>query len=293
MENVSKTYDRKVRALKNVNIDFKKNIITGLIGFNGSGKTTSFNIIANYIEDFEGRILIDGSPSTEKMRKKISYLSAGAEPKNPMKVKKHLYQIASLYKVSKKKAKEIIMPLAKEMEFTEFWNKPIKTLSKGNQQKIKVLATFLNPNTETLLLDEPFDGLDPVMVNKISNIFLRLKNKTIIITSHRMNVVQKMCKEFYILKDGVIIDKKQIDSNIVTIATNKEIPIKNIKELPGVINVLKDDKENLIEIKDMSYFKDLNKKLIAHKNYEYSTIREKSIAASVFEGYGETNVKQN
>ena len=290
MENVSKTYDRKIRALKNVNIEFKKNIITGLIGFNGSGKTTSFNIIANYIEDFKGRILFDKKPLTDEIKKKISYLSSGAELKNPMKVKNHLYQIASLYKLSKRKAKEIMMPLAEEMEFSQYWNTPIKSLSKGNQQKIKVIATFLNPNTEILLLDEPFDGLDPIMVNKISNIFLRLKNKTIIITSHRMNVIQKMCKEFFILKDGIIIDKKEIDNNIVTVATNKEIPLETIKEIPGVINTMASDKENLIEIKNMTYFKDLNKKLINSKNYEYSTIKEKNIATSVFEGYGEKNV---
>lgn len=290
MENVSKTYNKRIQALKNVNVEFKKNIITGLIGFNGSGKTTSFNIIANYIEDFKGKILFDGKPITDKIRKKISYLSAGAELKNPMKVKNHLYQIASLYKMSKRRAKEIMMPLAEKLEFSQFWDKPIKTLSKGNQQKIKVIATFLNPDTEILLLDEPFDGLDPIMVNKISNIFLNLKNKTIIITSHRMNVIQKMCKEFYILKDGVIIDKKEIDNNIVTVATNKEISLKTIKTIPGVINTMVNDQEILIEIKNMTYFKNLNKKLVNSKNYEFSTIREKNIAASVFEGYGEKNV---
>jgi ABC-2 type transport system ATP-binding protein len=290
VENVSKTYDKTIKALKSVNIEFKRNKITGLIGFNGSGKTTTFNIIANFIEDYQGRILLDGKPFNNETRKKISYLSAGAEPKNPMKVKKHLYQIASLYKVPKRKAKEIIEKLSKEMEFLQFLNMPIKNLSKGNQQKIKVITTFLNPKMEILLLDEPFDGLDPIMVNKISNIFLRLKEKTIIITSHRMNVIQKMCEEFYILKDGIIIDKKKIDNNIITIATNLEIPLEKIKNMDGVLLTKKSKKENLIEIKNISYFKKINKILIKNPNYKYSTIKEKNIAESVFEGYGEENV---
>jgi ABC-2 type transport system ATP-binding protein len=263
MENVSKIFNKKTKALQNVNMEFKKNKITGLIGFNGSGKTTTFNILTNFIESYKGTVTFDGKKINKNIRQKISYLSAGAEPRNPMRTITHLYQMASLYQVKKSKAKKIIYDLSKKIDFTQFLKKPIKSLSKGNQQKIKFISILLNPNVEILFLDEPFDGLDPIMVNKIKKIFMEMKNTTIIVTSHRMNVVQEMCDDFYILKDGILIDKKKTSESKIYVSFNKEIPIKKIKLLNYVSNIKKTNKEIILEIKDIKDFKKLNKLLIS------------------------------
>ncbi len=287
MENVSKIFNKKTKALQNVNMEFKKNKITGLIGFNGSGKTTTFNILTNFIESYKGTVTFDGKKINKNIRQKISYLSAGAEPRNPMRTITHLYQMASLYQVKKSKAKKIIYDLSKKIDFTQFLKKPIKSLSKGNQQKIKFISILLNPNVEILFLDEPFDGLDPIMVNKIKKIFMEMKNTTIIVTSHRMNVVQEMCDDFYILKDGILIDKKKTSESKIYVSFNKEIPIKKIKLLNYVSNIKKTNKEIILEIKDIKDFKKLNKLLISLNQFVWCSIKEKNIAESVFEGYGE------
>ncbi|MCK5945718.1 MAG: ABC transporter ATP-binding protein [Mycoplasmataceae bacterium] len=289
IKNLSKTFNDGTKALDNVSMSFKENKITGLIGFNGSGKTTTFNILSNFIEKYEGEVTIDGKEITRETLKTFSYLAAGAEPKNPIRVITHLYSISYMYGLKKKEADLIILPLAKEMDFTDLLKNPIKTLSKGNQQKIKIIAAMLNPNLKILLLDEPFDGLDPLMVNKIKKIFLRLKNVTIILTSHRMAVVQEMCSEFFVLKDGVLIDAKTMEDKTVLIEVNGEVPTVEIKKMKSVISISKKDGKTLIVVDEIKNFKPVNKKLMASPKYVFSSLKDKNLAEAVFDGYGENN----
>ncbi|CAM9146824.1 ABC transporter ATP-binding protein [Mycoplasma marinum] len=277
------------KALDSVSIKFKDNQITGLIGFNGSGKTTLYNIILNFIEKNEGEVLLNGNSITKEDLREFTFLGAGTETKNATVVKKYLLEIADLYFIPKKEANDIIEELARKMEFEMNLNKPIKSLSKGNQQKIKVIASFLNKNAKYIILDEPFDGLDPLMVKKIAKMYTELKDMMIIITSHRMEVVQDMCKEFYVIKDGVIIDSKKVEEKSVFIAVNKEIQNANLKDIEGILNISKINDETIIEIKSIDYYKKVTQELIKDKGYIYSTIKEKNIAESVFLGYGDSN----
>ena len=280
-----KTIKRENKALDNVSIKIKKNSITGLIGFNGSGKTTTFNILAGFMEPTKGNVLIDGKEPDKDFWMKLSYLAAGAETKNGTKSINHLKSIAKFYGAEKEWAIKKINDVAKKIDFSQNLDKPIKSLSKGNQQKVKIIASLLNPNMEYLFLDEPFDGLDPIMVHEVVKIYEALKDITIIITSHRMEVVQEMTKEFYVLKDGKLVDFKKTDDPTIFVEVNKEISIDAIKKLPYVIEIseLKDSYE--ITLRDMKCFKDLNKKLIPLKGYVWSSMKAKNIAESVFNKY--------
>ncbi|TCG10657.1 ATP-binding cassette domain-containing protein [Mycoplasma marinum] len=289
IKNVTKIFNDGKKALDSVSIKFKDNQITGLIGFNGSGKTTLYNIILNFIEKNEGEVLLNGNSITKEDLREFTFLGAGTETKNATVVKKYLLEIADLYFIPKKEANDIIEELARKMEFEMNLNKPIKSLSKGNQQKIKVIASFLNKNAKYIILDEPFDGLDPLMVKKIAKMYTELKDMMIIITSHRMEVVQDMCKEFYVIKDGVIIDSKKVEEKSVFIAVNKEIQNANLKDIEGILNISKINDETIIEIKSIDYYKKVTQELIKDKGYIYSTIKEKNIAESVFLGYGDSN----
>ena len=286
VKNVTKRYPTTV-ALNNVSMNFEKNKIIGLIGFNGSGKTTSFNIISTLIESYEGTVLVDGKPITRDELQTFSYISAGAEPRNLEKIINHLYYVGAQYGLTKKETKEITDSMVKILEFKGDINKPIKSLSKGNQQKIKFIAAMLNKNLKYLLMDEPFDGLDPIMVNKIQNFLLTLKGKvTMIITSHRMDVVDKLCDSFIILKDGVVAEEStKSKSSKVIIVTNKEMPMAKLQKLANVSNVKQEGEEILIEIKSLKDFKAVNSQLIKMKEYVWSSLRRKSLTDSVFERY--------
>ena len=286
IKNLEKVYPGGIKALKGVSIDFKKNQISGLIGFNGSGKTTTFNILARFIDKYKGEISMDNKPIDRAALRKISYLAAGAEPKNPIKAIKHLQNIASIYGLSKRKANEIIKPIADEIEFTRFLQSPIKALSKGNQQKIKVIASMLNPNAEVMFLDEPFDGLDPIMVKKIQKLYMSLKDMTIIITSHRMDVVQEMCNEFYVLKEGVLVSAKKSSDRKIMISVNKEVPLTEVKKMKVVLEVIEKPQENIIIVDNIKHVKNVQTKLIKSTKYVYSSLKERNLSEEVFEGYG-------
>lgn len=287
MRNVTKQYPN-IKALDSVNMTFQKNSIVGLIGFNGSGKTTSFNILTNLIEKFDGSVLIDGRPITQADRQKFSYLSAGAEPQNQERVIDQLKYVGTLHGLSKKALLETIAPAVKILDFEDKLNKPIKSLSKGNQQKIKLVQAFINPHMEYLLLDEPFDGLDPIMVNKIKDFILaRKKNMTIIITSHRMDVVDAMCDSFYILKDGVIADSKVTDKKDKTIlmTVNKEMTMDVFKQIPNVLKAERMKDFILLTLDSIESFKLVNKVLVEQPKYVWSSLKQKNLTESVFERY--------
>ena len=341
------SFDKKTKSLDNVSLEFKENQITGLIGFNGSGKTTTFNIMADFLTKYTGHVEIDGvsfgkvteedkakyalekeeiskeiekvkqhiadetNPDTKEIlikrkkllmkspvfksmtarkilvKKTMSYLGASIPSRDAAKVISYLKHMGYIYGLKGAEVVKIANDLAAKMNFTQFLDKPIKSLSKGNQQKIKVISALLNPRLKYLILDEPFDGLDPVMVESIKKIFLELKDVTIIITSHRMEVVQSMCKEFYVLKDGILIDAKTTADKKITISVNKEVSMVAIKKLKCVLEVKKAGDKNIIIIDSIENFQVVNKKLVADKGYVYSSLEEKNISASVFEGYGE------
>ena len=293
IQNLGKIFPDKKVAVKDLNITFKKNKITGLIGFNGSGKTTTFNLLVDFLDKTTGKIIFDGIELNSKNKKEfykiketISYLSAEAETKNSTKAISHLYSIAFLYNVPKKEAYNKIIKLSKRIEFMEFLQKPIKSLSKGNQQKIKVISALLNPKLKYLFLDEPFDGLDPIMVEKIKKIFLEIKEVTMIITSHRMEVIQTMCEEFYVLKEGILIDSKKTSDLTISISINKEVPISIFKDLKCILSIKKEaDKINIIA-DNIQSFKLINAIAIKSSKFLYCSLEKKNIAQTVFEGYG-------
>lgn len=287
MKGITKQYPN-VKALDDVNMVFPNNSIIGLIGFNGSGKTTSFNILTNLLEKFDGSVLIDGKPITQKDRYKFSYLSAGAEPQNQERVIDQLKYIGGLHGLNSKKLLEIIDPIVDVLEFRDKLKKPIKSLSKGNQQKIKLVQAFINPSMKYLLLDEPFDGLDPLMVEKIKNFILkRKKGLTIIVTSHRMEVVDSMCDSFYVLKDGVVVDSKVADRRDTTVLmeVNKEIPDSVFDKVSDILEVVRGKKTTVLKITDLKSFKKVNASIITSPKYIWSSLKEKKLTESVFEGY--------
>ena len=259
IKNVSKTFTDK-KVLEDINLSCESGKALGLLGRNGAGKSTTIRIVMGVFNGDSGEILIDGKPIDRK-KVRIGYLpeERGLYPKKI--VMEQLIYLSELRGMTKKDAKEAIKYLLEKLEMTEYENKKLDTLSKGNQQKIQLIAT-LACNPDIVILDEPFSGLDPVNAMLLKDLVMELieNGKIVIFSSHQMNYVEEFCEDIAILNKGKIVKagninaiKKSYERNKIVITGDDLEKIKNYvkTQLSDIVNetVLKDD-ELLVVMKD-------------------------------------------
>lgn len=209
VEQLSKTFG-DFKALDNLSLTIEDGKILGLIGQNGAGKTTSFRLILDFLAKDSGKILWNGQPLTEKDYSIIGYLpeERGLYPK--VSIEEQLLFFAALR--GKKKA-EIAPKIDEWMEKFQVKGKKadkVKSLSKGNQQKVQLIATLIH-EPKLVILDEPFSGLDPVNAELLKDGIIELKGKgsCVIFSSHNMDNVEKICDNLIMLRNGqTVLDGK-------------------------------------------------------------------------------------
>lgn len=200
-------------AVNNVSFTIPEGQILGLIGQNGAGKTTTFRLILDFLTPDKGDILWKGQPLTEKDYNIIGYLpeERGLYPK--ISIEEQLIYFAKLRGKSKK---EIIPKIDFWMEKFKVKGKKtdkVKSLSKGNQQKVQLIATLIH-EPKLIILDEPFSGLDPVNAELLKDGIIELKDKgsCVIFSSHNMDNVEKICDHLIMLRNGeIVLDGKVHD----------------------------------------------------------------------------------
>ena len=159
LENVTKRFG-DFTAVDDLTLSVDKGTMYGFLGANGAGKTTTFRMILGLLNANEGRITWNGKPISYATSPEIGYLpeERGLYPK--MKVEEQLIFLAQLRGMKKTDAKMAMNKWLERMEITHYANKKVEELSKGNQQKIQVIASLMH-NPQLLILDEPFSGLGP------------------------------------------------------------------------------------------------------------------------------------
>ena len=172
-KNIEKSF-REKQVLKGVSFEAESGKTFGLLGRNGAGKTTSIRILMDVLHSDNGEILIDGK-SIDYSKIKIGYLpeERGLYPKKT--IFEQLMYFSTLKGMSKKDAKTSIDNWLKKLEMTEYKNKKLSTLSKGNQQKVQFISAIIH-EPKLLILDEPFAGLDPFNIELFKNEILELSN---------------------------------------------------------------------------------------------------------------------
>ena len=192
IENLTKTYG-DFKALNHVSLEAENGKILGILGRNGAGKTTTIKSIMGIIEPEEGSITFDGI-DIRKAKVSIGYLPEERGLYVNAVVKDQLLYFAMLNGMDKKAAFTEIKKLLEEFKIPGYLNKKVKTLSKGNKQKIQLISAILH-KPQMVILDEPFSGLDPVNIELFKSTVLDLKKSgaTILFSSHRMEDVEEMC----------------------------------------------------------------------------------------------------
>ena len=203
LRNIEKSFGEK-KVLTGVSFKAEGGKAFGLLGRNGAGKTTSIRILMDVFPANSGEVLIDGQP-IDYNKIGIGYLpeERGLYPKKI--IIDQLTYFAELKGMSRKAAVESIDYWLGRLEMTEYRNKRLDTLSKGNQQKIQ-LITALAHDPDIVILDEPFSGLDPVNAMLLKDVVKEQisKGKIVLFSSHQMSYIEEFCDSIAILNNGVV-----------------------------------------------------------------------------------------
>ena len=218
IENLEKKYGN-FQAVKNLNFTIKPGSIVGLLGPNGCGKTTTIGMILGLIKPTNGKVLIKGkNVENESDRieilEKMNFISPYVELPKKLTVKENLIIYGKMYEVINLNQK--INTLIKDLNLDEFKNKKTGELSSGQKNRVSLAKSLIN-SPEILLLDEPTASLDPDTGDYIRTYIedYASKNKTtILLASHNMNEVERLCSEVMMMKSGKIIDKGTCESLI-------------------------------------------------------------------------------
>jgi ABC-2 type transport system ATP-binding protein len=210
IKKLNKSYGKQ-KVLKNVSFSLNKGEIVGFLGPNGTGKSTLMKIICCYLKQDNGQVKVCGLDTKENhllIKSKIGYLPEQNPLYLDMYIKEYLYFVGKIYKV--KNLTSRIAEIIQKIGLTSEQYKKIGQLSKGFKQRVGLAAALIH-DPEILILDEPTTGLDPNQLIEIRNLIKEVgKDKTVLLSTHIMQEVDKICNRIIIINNGEIADDKLI-----------------------------------------------------------------------------------
>ena len=262
VENVTKYYG-DIKAVDDLSFTIEPGEIFGLLGVNGAGKTTTFRMIMGLLEPNKGSITINDKKIDYKLVEKIGFLTEERSLLTKLTVKEQVIYYGTLKGM---KEKDILNKLDYWLDrfgVSDYKERKIKELSKGNQQKIQFITAIIH-EPDLLVLDEPFTGLDPINVESFMSVIreFKQKGKMIIFSSHRMEHVELFCEKLVILKKGRAVlsgnlkdIKKNYQKKIIRIAG--DVDIDTLKNTKGVIDVIKENLEIVVKIESDKFIENV------------------------------------
>jgi ABC-2 type transport system ATP-binding protein len=193
------------QVLDRLSFDVRPGRMTGFLGANGSGKTTTMRIILGVLAPHGGTVTWRGEPVTQAVRQRFGYMpeERGLYPK--MKVAEQVVWLGQLHGLSLADAKASTARLLDKLELTERAGDRLEALSLGNQQRVQVAAALVH-DPDVLILDEPFSGLDPIAVDTVLAVLREraAAGMPVLFSSHQLAVVERLCDDLVIISGGVI-----------------------------------------------------------------------------------------
>jgi ABC-2 type transport system ATP-binding protein len=296
VNNVTKYYG-SLKAVDNFSFSVKEGEIFGLLGANGAGKTTTFRIIMGLLDANGGNVSLFDKKIDYSVTDNIGFMTEDRSLLTKMTVKDQMIFYGKLKGMTEDKILKKLDYWLKRLNISDYKNRIIKELSKGNQQKIQLISAIIN-DPKLLILDEPFSGLDPINIELFKEIINELKSKgsIIIFSTHRMDHVEYFCEKLVIMLNGkAVIEgylkdiKKQYRKKNIIIKgdVNKDELLK----IKGVNDVVKYIDEFEIKIEDESVVESVFKYVSKIKNTTKFIVEEPSLneifIAKVGESYEE------
>ncbi|MBQ8566867.1 MAG: ATP-binding cassette domain-containing protein [Clostridia bacterium] len=280
LKNIDKSFGEK-EVLKGVSFVAEGGKAFGLLGRNGAGKTTSIRILMNVFPADRGEVLVDGTP-IDYSKIGIGYLpeERGLYPKKL--IIDQLVYFAELKGMSARDAVRSVDYWLGRLGMSEYRNKRLDTLSKGNQQKIQ-LITALAHDPDIVILDEPFSGLDPVNAMLLKDVVKEqiAKGKIVLFSSHQMSYIEEFCDSIAIITAGKVaisgdlhdIKRNYLRDKLVVSTTNPE----RIKADLGKSCTQRDDGTLLIQLADPNEKQAMMKRLVESYDIDEVKVFEPSL----------------
>ena len=237
IKKVTKTYNNKIKAIRDLSLNIPDGKIIGFIGLNGAGKTTLIKMMTGILKPDKGSIIINGLDIAEqpiKVKQDIGYITDNPDMFLRLTGIEFINFISDIYNIDEKTRKERISYLTKEFELTDILDKPMQGYSHGMKQKMMVVAALVH-SPKVWILDEPMVGLDPksaLVLKKMMKEHAKNGN-TVFFSTHVLEVAEKLCDEIAIIDEGKIIYYGARDE------LSKKYNKKNFEEL--FLEVLKNE----------------------------------------------------
>ncbi len=268
IKNLSKNFG-DLKALDDVSFNVNKGELFGVIGQNGAGKSTLFRSMMNFYDHFDGEILYEGKKMSKVPLEKIGFLPEERSLSPKKTIREEIKYFARLNQM-KNLDDETLQNYFDRFEIKGTLDDKIKALSKGNQQKVQLLASLIY-KPEFLILDEPFSGLDPYNANLLMGIIkeINAEGTTILFSSHNMENVEYLCDRLIMLKNGKIVlngspaeIRNSYEKDLVKVRTEA-----NLAELFPEYEIKKEGNLWTIRLEDENKGKEVFDKLVEKIGY--------------------------
>lgn len=235
VQSLSKSFG-PIHAVRNVSFDVNHGEVLGFLGPNGAGKSTTMKMITGFLEPTAGTVIVNGHDVLENplaVKKSIGYLPEGAPAYGEMTVKSFLNFIADIRQLTGSNRQKRIDEVVDRINIRNVYDQSIETLSKGYKRRVGIAQAILH-DPDTLILDEPTDGLDPNQKHEVRNLIKEMaQDKAIIISTHILEEVDAVCSRAIIIATGELLfdgtpteliaksDRKDIDHAFRLVTTGK------------------------------------------------------------------------
>lgn len=296
INNLTKYYG-KLKVLDELNLKIEKGSTFGLLGVNGAGKTTTMRILAGLVEADQGRIMLDGEELGQKDKsigRKIGYMPDFFGVYDKLKVIEYMEFYASLYGITGKEAEKVCQEQIELVCLTEHINSYVDELSRGMKQRL-CLARCMVHDPDLLILDEPTSGLDPMGRDLIKDILqeLHMRGKTILISSHLLQDLSKICTHIGIIEQGKMIVAGTVEdvtkskgmerSILIHFVEGQEIGVEELKRHSRVKKLaIGEGRVSILFTGDEMEEARLLRSLIEAGSYVSSFVKEESDLESLF-----------
>jgi ABC-2 type transport system ATP-binding protein len=283
--NLVKRYDG-FTAVDDLSFEVCEGDLFGLLGPNGAGKTTAIRTIMDIFKPDEGSITVLGHPPGV-VRRRIGYLPEERGLYQELKVLDVLLYLAELKGMDRSTARENALDWLGRVDLGDWSQRKVRDLSRGMQQKLQFVASVVH-DPELLILDEPFQGLDPINVDLLKGLIRELQGngKTVMLSAHQMNLVEALCDRILLIDDGQAVlygdladIKRRHSPNTARLVTSDPIP-----ELPGVARVERRDDTLTLTLEGITaqdLLKELVERGISVESFEVATAPLEDIFISV------------